>query len=162
MGTLCRHCHVNAVNRSRGLCWSCFYRPGVREHYPSRVRRGVGIGNGEVALPPEPTTALPGSPDKVEVLCQRARLHQSLWNKDDAFDATGEDTPHRPAQVLRHLAKPGQACPGISRRNERWVARCNNRYLGCFLTQAEAVEARRQALEQLAAVEPVAKLATAG
>jgi len=28
---ICRHCQKSKVNRPRGLCWSCYYRPGVRE-----------------------------------------------------------------------------------------------------------------------------------
>jgi hypothetical protein len=32
---LCRHCHKHAVNRPRGLCWPCWYIPGVRALYPS-------------------------------------------------------------------------------------------------------------------------------
>lgn len=31
---LCRHCAERRVNRPRGLCWVCFYTPGVRERYP--------------------------------------------------------------------------------------------------------------------------------
>ncbi len=32
MGT-CRHCTKGRVNRPAGLCWSCYYTPGVREMY---------------------------------------------------------------------------------------------------------------------------------
>lgn len=35
-------------------------------------------------LPPAPTTALPGSPEKVRVLAERARLGVSLWHPLDA------------------------------------------------------------------------------
>lgn len=31
----CRHCDTNAVNRPRGLCWTCYYTPGVLDLYPS-------------------------------------------------------------------------------------------------------------------------------
>ncbi len=83
---LCRHCGKVPSNRPRGLCWSCYYRPGVREQYPSTskfARRGVGDFNGRAALP-EPTAALPGTPEKVAILEQRARLKQSLWHPADA------------------------------------------------------------------------------
>ena len=33
-GPLCRHCSQPKVNRPRGLCWSCYYTPGVKELYP--------------------------------------------------------------------------------------------------------------------------------
>jgi hypothetical protein len=83
---LCRHCGRVPSNRPRGLCWSCYYTPGVREKYPSTskfARRGINDFNGRVPLP-EPTTALPGTPEKVEVLAQRARLRQALWHPLDA------------------------------------------------------------------------------
>jgi hypothetical protein len=74
-------------NRPRGLCWSCYYTPGVRDLYPSTskfARRGVGDFNGRACLPPRPTAALPGTPEKVAVLIERARLRQDLWHPADA------------------------------------------------------------------------------
>jgi hypothetical protein len=84
---MCRHCKRVRSNRPRGLCWSCYYTPGVRELYPSTskfARRGVDDFNGRAALPATPTKAPPGSPEKVAVLEERARLRQSLWHPDDA------------------------------------------------------------------------------
>jgi hypothetical protein len=84
---LCRHCHRVPSNRPRGLCWSCYYTPGVRDLYPSTskfARRGVGDFNGRACLPPLPTAALPGTPEKVAVLIERARLRQGLWHPADA------------------------------------------------------------------------------
>jgi hypothetical protein len=54
--------------------------------YPSVskfTRRGVGLGSGRVPLP-EPTAALPGTPEKVRVLEERARRRQQLFHPDDA------------------------------------------------------------------------------
>jgi hypothetical protein len=84
---LCRHCQRVQSNRPRGLCWSCYYTPGVRELYPSTskfARRGVGDFNGQSRLPAQPTRALPGSPEKVAILEERARLGLSLWHPLDA------------------------------------------------------------------------------
>jgi hypothetical protein len=84
---LCRHCGRPRVSRPRGLCWSCYYSPGVRPLYPSTSkygRRGVDDFCGRGALPPEPTSAPPGSPQKVSILAQRARNHQALWHPQDA------------------------------------------------------------------------------
>src|SRR5579871_4313054 len=84
---LCRHCQRVQSNRPRGLCWSCYYTPGVRDLYPSTskfARRGVGGGNAKVAQPPEPTQAVPGSAEKVAILEERARLRLSLWHPADA------------------------------------------------------------------------------
>jgi hypothetical protein len=83
----CRHCRRVESNRPRGLCWSCYYTPGVRELFPSTskfARRGVGDFNGRMILPEEPTIAPPGSLAKVTVLEQRARLGQILWHPQDA------------------------------------------------------------------------------
>jgi hypothetical protein len=82
----CRHCQRSKVNRPRGLCWSCYYRPGVRENYPSTskfARRGVGNFCGSAPLP-DPTSALPGSAEKLAVLEERARQRLSLFHPDDA------------------------------------------------------------------------------
>lgn len=83
---MCRHCQKVKSNRPRGLCWSCYYSPGVRDLYPSTskfARRGVGNNNKGAELP-EPTDALPGTPEKVVVLEERARLGQCLWHPLDA------------------------------------------------------------------------------
>src|SRR5437867_9723756 len=84
---MCRHCKRVRSNRPRGLCWSCYYTPGVREMYPSTskfARRGVSDFNGRAGLAPAPTEALPGTPEKVAVLIERARLGLSLWHPKDA------------------------------------------------------------------------------
>ncbi len=84
---LCRNCHKSKPNRPRGLCWSCYYAPGVRDRFPSTskfARRGVGDYNGKSPLPPFATPALPGSPEKVAILEQRARMRLSLWHPSDA------------------------------------------------------------------------------
>jgi hypothetical protein len=84
----CRHCRKARVSRPRGLCWGCFYTPRVRKLYPSTskfARLGHGGGfNGHAPLPAFPTVALPGTPEKIAVLEERARLRQCLWHPDDA------------------------------------------------------------------------------
>ena len=84
---MCRHCQRVKSNRPRGLCWSCYYTPGVREKFPSTskfARRGVVDFNGLTALAPEPTPALPGTAEKVAVLEERAQRGLSLWHPHDA------------------------------------------------------------------------------
>jgi len=83
----CRHCRRVRVNRPRGLCWSCYYTPGLRDLYPSTskfARHGIGDFLGPVKRPIMPTPARPGSPEKVAILEERARLHQELWHPFDA------------------------------------------------------------------------------
>ena len=31
---ICKHCRKSKVNRPRGLCWGCYYTPGVKDHAP--------------------------------------------------------------------------------------------------------------------------------
>jgi hypothetical protein len=88
----CRHCGRDPASRPRGLCWSCYYTPGVRERFPSSskfARRGVDDFNGRAALPPAPTMALPGTPEKVAILEQRARQRQALWHPLDGQVSAG-------------------------------------------------------------------------
>ncbi len=85
---LCRHCQKVRSNRPRGLCWSCYYRPGVRDMYPSTskfARRGIEDFNGRTPLPIKPTAALPGSNEKSAILAERARMKQSLWHPEDTM-----------------------------------------------------------------------------
>ena len=85
---LCRHCHQAPISRPRKLCWSCYYSPGVRELYPSTSkfgRRGVGNFYGRAPLPPFPTLALPGTPEKIALLTQRAQQRQQLFHPSDAM-----------------------------------------------------------------------------
>lgn len=75
------------MNRPRGLCWSCYYTPGVKEQYPSTSKyaaRGVGNGMRCAAPPPEPTAVPPG-PDKVAILAERAARGEQLFNDGDAI-----------------------------------------------------------------------------
>jgi hypothetical protein len=80
----CRHCGRASVGRPRGLCWTCYYTPEVRNRYPIVSKRGIGLFNHRSEPPAKPTRALPGSQEKVAVLEQRARLGQGLWHPQDA------------------------------------------------------------------------------
>lgn len=83
---ICRHCHRKYVNRPRGLCWSCYYSPGMLDRYPSTskyARRGVGNVCGNRPAPAAPTEAEPGSEEKVRVLTERAARHEQLWHPAD-------------------------------------------------------------------------------
>jgi hypothetical protein len=84
---MCRHCNRARSNRPRGLCWSCYYTPGIRDQYPSTskfARRGVSDFNGQIKLPSGPTSAFPGTPEKVAILEQRAARGEALWHPEDA------------------------------------------------------------------------------
>jgi hypothetical protein len=86
-GKPCRHCGASHVTRPKGLCGTCYYTPGVRQLYPSAARpHGHGVTRPHDArpLPDHPTTALPGSPEKIAVLEQRAALGVALWHPLDS------------------------------------------------------------------------------
>ena len=88
---LCRHCQKGNASRPRRLCWICYEAPGVRALYPPTskyAQRGVANFNGAAPLPPFPTSALPGSPEKIAVLMDRAEKRLSLWHPDDATTET--------------------------------------------------------------------------
>src|SRR5438270_146923 len=90
---LCRNCNRTHANRPRGLCWSCYYTPGLRERFPSTSKfahRGVDDFFGKPLLPAVPTPAMPGTPAKVAILEERARLHQALWHPLDAPACAGQ------------------------------------------------------------------------
>ena len=85
--TDCQHCGRARVTRPRGLCWNCYYAPGVRDLYPVTSkygRRGPGNRYQRARPATHPTNALPGSLEKILVLTQRAELGQDLWHDDDA------------------------------------------------------------------------------
>lgn len=111
MTTICRHCSNSKVNRPRGLCWSCYYAPGVKELYPSTskyARRGVGNFTGSAPLPSAPTTAAPGTPEKLAVLEQRAKMKLAIFHP---ADARYEGDP-RPTEFLKgnKSAAAGMSC----------------------------------------------------
>lgn len=80
---MCIHCYVRKANRPRRLCWSCYYRPGVRDLYPDRNNYGIKDFS-KRALPTRPTNALPGTEDKIKVFIERAKKGEELFHKDDA------------------------------------------------------------------------------
>lgn len=84
---LCRHCGKEKVNRPRCLGWKCFYSPGVRDLYPPTskfARKGVADGWFLGRPLPEPTDAVPGTPEKLAVLERRAAAGQQLFHPHDA------------------------------------------------------------------------------
>ena len=86
---LCRHCHQRRPNRPRGLCWHCYYTPGLREQYPSTSKYGRRLpedapSEAALPLPARPTDAAPGSPEKIDVLARRLRSGRQLFHPEDA------------------------------------------------------------------------------
>ena len=105
---ICRHCSKRTVSRPRGLCWGCYYTPGVKDLYPSTsiyARRGVGNFYGNAPLAPVPTSAAPGTPEKLAVLEQRAKNKQAIYHP---ADARYEGDP-RPWEFMKKRVEGGAA-----------------------------------------------------
>lgn len=88
----CRHCKKLRPVHRRKLCHGCYEQPAIRKLYPRSSRsphahlggfpdRPAGVPR---PLPPRPTGAEPGSPEKVAVLIARAAAGQALWHPGDA------------------------------------------------------------------------------
>jgi hypothetical protein len=50
---LCRHCKRSPDYRPRGLCWACYYSPGVRDQYPPISAQEAGAKGGRAYRPSE-------------------------------------------------------------------------------------------------------------
>src|SRR5262245_18184497 len=82
---VCRHCcnPSRRVNRPRGLCWSCFYNPAVRDLYPPQSQVHDDPPADTRPPPPRPTSAEPGTEAKILVMVARARRRHELHHSDD-------------------------------------------------------------------------------
>lgn len=81
----CRNCGRAKVNSPRGLCWSCYYRDGVRDRFPSTSKYARKGADGSSLAPlPSPTNAAPGTEEKVKVLEARMQRREALWHPHDA------------------------------------------------------------------------------
>jgi hypothetical protein len=78
---ICRHCNQSKVNRPRGLCWRCYYTPGLRDLYASMGLPALLIIRGRPSS--APTSAFPGTEAKIAVLAARAGRREELFHPDD-------------------------------------------------------------------------------
>jgi hypothetical protein len=98
---VCRHCQARPVSRSRGLCNRCYKNMDIRNLYHPNLRRGPspvtkvtptgGLG--------KPTHFLPGTPEKVGVMAERAQNGLSIFHP---MDATWEGYRARGTSKVRH------------------------------------------------------------
>lgn len=88
---VCLHCRTRKVSRPRGLCWNCFYTPGLREQYQTQRssdgkrtgRRGIANGYINPPAPVRPTEARPGSREKIQAMIERTQAGEGLWHPQD-------------------------------------------------------------------------------
>ena len=133
----CRHCCARLGTRPRGLCRQCYFDLARRELH-ARKSPAADDFHGEAPLPDEPTDALPGSPEKMQILIGRAALRQQLHHPDDRKLPGGLGTltrrkPERPAvaeQIAMYLwlafwvlLAVAFACGGRVYRAGRWLYR---------------------------------------
>jgi hypothetical protein len=90
----CLHCsEASTVRRRRGLCRECYGNAAIRAKYP-QVRGGKisesGRGStadrddGNFSKPVTPTSAQPGSEERIQVLMKRAADRQPVYVRGDA------------------------------------------------------------------------------
>jgi hypothetical protein len=82
---VCRHCKIRKMYKPRGLCYSCYNSP-VRDFYPPETTRGNHswcLSRKRLAVPAEPTFARPGSPEKIEVMQERAARGEAVFHPED-------------------------------------------------------------------------------
>lgn len=71
---LCRHCQVKNANRPLGLCWTCYYKPGVRALYPS-TSKYAPKRHGSAHR--EPTEA-----ELDAIIAEQMKCLPAWWNKE--------------------------------------------------------------------------------
>lgn len=81
----CRHCHVKVGTKPRGLCSACYYDASIRERYPTECSLEMGRRTAAgLRLDATPTSALPGTFEKLAVLCDRFVRGVALFHPQDA------------------------------------------------------------------------------
>lgn len=81
---ICRHCRQCRVSRPGGLCWTCYYTPGVRERYTYQSKFAKRPQSNSVKPAAFPTSALPGSAVKIWIMAHRLEMGQALHHPGDA------------------------------------------------------------------------------
>ena len=84
---LCLHCNLYNANRPRGLCWRCYYTPGVKDRFAmldAKCVRGLAENGRIPRMPRRPTDARPGTAEKLAVMRKRLSEGESLFHPDDA------------------------------------------------------------------------------
>jgi hypothetical protein len=95
--TQCRHCQEYKATYGRDLCWGCWtahrhlypIRRKLPHEYAKIAHDFLADGKGDNryrGLPAQPTDAMPGTEEKVQVLEQRVRNGEGLWHPADATD----------------------------------------------------------------------------
>lgn len=80
----CKHCGtLTRCYKGRGLCWKCYGNTAVRAAYSTCDGREPKPLRGGLKLPAQPTNAVLGSKQKVDVMEARAARGESVFHPDD-------------------------------------------------------------------------------
>ena len=88
----CRHCGKIPANRPRQLCRICWMDMSIRTQYETLSKYGRRIETEEVKtrhdypLPLTPTSAQPGSEEKIQVMAHRYECGQAIFHPLDQPD----------------------------------------------------------------------------
>lgn len=100
----CLHCNRILKSRKhtgRGLCFACFLDRSIRERYPTLVDcNNDSVRTGSGRLPDHPTSALPGTPEKIAVLRRRAQRGEVLFHPSDGTESNNKQEPPWISELL--------------------------------------------------------------
>ena len=92
----CKHCNTRWGYRPRGLCKVCYYNLSIRKLYkPKTTNRSPLTDFNSKGRRCKPTNAVPGSEEKIQVLCKRAEKGQQLFHPKDNMLLTANYNKHR-------------------------------------------------------------------
>lgn len=94
---ICKECNRDRRAYARGLCQQCHMRPEIRAKYESdlsRQRRGLNPLD-RLTREPTPTTAPPGSEEKILVLIRRMENGEKLFSEDDEQTLSRKPTAYK-------------------------------------------------------------------
>lgn len=78
----CKHCERTQTIYPRGLCFKCYMTSYIRVKY-AKPDNGEYKEPKRAPLPKHPTCAMPGSPEKIAVMMERAAAKRQLFHPDD-------------------------------------------------------------------------------
>lgn len=109
---ICQHCQKSPVTRPRGLCWVCYYTPGVKGQYgpvSKYGRRGVGTiakrTPTDGRLPTPLPDLVPGSEAKIAVMAERAARRESLFHPQELKHTTAIPAYEVPEVAVAEMEK---------------------------------------------------------
>jgi hypothetical protein len=100
MTAKCRNCKVKKVNRPRGLCWTCYCTPGVRDSQlitSKHALRGNGIKSS--GLPHIPLVTERQTSERIEELSSLAREGRPLFGEGDSVVIASKPEEAKPEEA---------------------------------------------------------------